>query len=196
MLIYNLCILNTFCIYTDHESCTNSSLNPTKLRQAVMNYFNIELKKREAQQSIFPNITFTCNGFITKWIFGAEIAVSNYKMPELQIWRKKSEAKNKETVFQKINFSIPKIEFGSNSKNVVIDFDVSTLLEFQAGDIFGLYQPNGGKLAVYYQKDYGPVNYVSRNLDPPVPTKFSPVASNTDYDYPLVTVEIITATGV
>ena len=184
------------CIYTDQESCTNSILNPTKLRQAIMNHFNIKLEKREAQQSIFPNITFTCNGFITKWIFGAEIAASNGKMPELQIWRKKSEANDKETIFQKINFSTPKKESGNDSENVVIDFNVSALLEFQAGDVFGLYQPSGGEIAVYYQKDYGPVNYVSSNLVPPAPTRFSPVASNIDYDYPLVTVEISTATGV
>ena len=68
-------------------------------------------------------------------------------------------------------------------------------LEFQEGDILGVYQQNGqNNMRVYNQETTGPENY--RNPDdvdktPPAPdTLTSIILASSYYDYPLVTVEI------
>ena len=64
----------------------------------------------------------------------------------------------------------------------------------QEGDILGVYQRGGGRMRVYYQETTGPENYRvpgSLNINPPAPdalTGATLVVSQ--YDYPLVTVEI------
>ena len=39
------------------------------------------------RQQITPNMTFTCEGMITKWIIGAFLGRNSAFYPELQIWR-------------------------------------------------------------------------------------------------------------
>ena len=142
------------------------------------------MKKRDNQQRLFPNITFTCNGFITKWIVGADHEAENdNELPELQIWRNTGG-----TSYTKANFS----QLPSNTLNgTVAEYNLSTPLEFQEGDILGVYQPKHDKseLVVYYQERDGPVNYEEGNIARSTVTLDT---SHSEYDYPLVTVEIST----
>ena len=39
------------------------------------------------RQQITPDIKFTCDGMITKWIIGANLNSSSSTLPELQVWR-------------------------------------------------------------------------------------------------------------
>ena len=102
--------------------------------------------------------------------------------PELQIWRNTGG-----TSYTKANFSL--LPFSTLVSNVA-EYNLSTPLEFQEGDILGVYQPRrqDSALVVYYQRRDGPTNYefddplFDVNLDTP----------DNDYDYPLVTVEIST----
>ena len=41
----------------------------------------------ERRQQITPDIRFTCDGMITKWIVGADWREDEDFYPELQIWR-------------------------------------------------------------------------------------------------------------
>ena len=45
-----------------------------------------------------------------------------------------------------------------SSRNVY-EYNLSTPLEFQEGDILGVYQPQDEEFRVYYQDDAGPENY-------------------------------------
>ena len=38
-------------------------------------------------QQITPNLKFTCDGLITKWIIGAGLPNRGNSYPELQVWR-------------------------------------------------------------------------------------------------------------
>ena len=40
----------------------------------------------DQRQQITPDIKFTCDGMITKWIIGANVVNSSF-YPELQVWR-------------------------------------------------------------------------------------------------------------
>ena len=139
-------------------------------------------------QRLFPDIRFTCNGLISKWIVGAGIVGnSSTSLTELQIWRRDSIKENR---FTKVNYSILPLTMQAIGSNVnVYEYAPNPPLEFQDGDILGVYQPGqqDSQLAVYYQENDGPENYRS---DSSVST-FTLVEPASRYDYPLVTVEII-----
>ena len=138
------------------------------------------MKRRDRQQRLFQNITFTCNGSITKWIVGARGSISQ---PELQIWRNTGG-----NSYTKAGFSL--LPFSTLVSNVA-EYTLSTPLEFQEGDILGVYQPRqqDSTLVVYYQERDGPANYREGNSPQSTVTLNNP---GNQYDYPLVSVEIST----
>ena len=105
---------------------------------------------RPGQQRLFPDIRFTCNGFITKWIVGAQTRSSGDRMPELQIWRLNSSSTNSYT---KANSSLIIPNALSGSPNVH-EYVPSTPLQFNTGDILGVHQPavSTSRLLMYYQE--------------------------------------------
>ena len=141
-----------------------------------------KVKRISTRQRLFPDITFTCNGFITKWIVGGTTDNGEPLQPELQIWRDTGE-----TSYTRTNFSL--LPFRALVNNVA-EYILTTPLEFQEGDILGIYQPRrqDSALVVYYQELDGPVNYQEGNRALSTVTLGSP----DQYDYPLVTVEIST----
>ena len=113
---------------------------------------------------------------------GAE-ADNSDALPELQIWRTTGE-----NSYTKAKFSqLPSNTLSGN----VAEYTLGTPLEFQEGDILGVYQPGRGHsaLVVYYQERDGPVNYEEVNDALSTVTLDTP---HDQYDYPLVTVEIST----
>ena len=108
-------------------------------------------------------------------------------MPELQIWRNTGG-----TSYTKANYS----QLPSNTlTGTVAEYNLSTPLEFQEGDILGMYQPHrqNSSIVVYYQERDGPVNYREGSSAQSTVTLGR---SDNRYDYPLVTVEISTGTFV
>ena len=166
---------------TDSSSCIGSFPSRSVLRQGALDLNINDVLRIDSEQRLFPDITFTCNGFITKWIVGAE-ANNGDLLPELQIWRN-----NGGTSYTKAGFSL----LPSNTlSGTVAEYTLSTPLEFQEGDILGVYQPRrqDSALIVYYQERDGPVNYQEGNSAQSTVTLGNP----DQYDYPLVTVEIST----
>ena len=108
------------------------------------------------------------------------------KRPELQIWRRDSEGGNSYT---KISFSI--LAPNGISNPYIHEYTPNPPLEFQVGDILGVYTPNKEELVVYYQEGTGPVNYRKSEVKSASST-FTLVNSDILFDYPLVTVEIST----
>ena len=81
------------------------------------------------------------------------------------------------------------------SHHSIVEYNLSNPLEFQEGDILGVYQPQieNSALVVYYQERDGPVNY--RNISKSAlfdVTLLGGSPADNQYDYPLVTVEIST----
>ena len=146
------------------------------------------VRAREPQQRLFPDIHFTCNGSITKWIVGAEMRGSGDDQSELQIWQRDNGGGNSYT---KTNFSL--LTPNETSDPNVHEYYPDTPLEFQEGDILGVYTPNNSntQLVVYYQDNTGPENYRKSNVDPPAPSTFT-LRNAFQNPYPLVTVEIST----
>ena len=144
------------------------------------------MRRRDLQQHLFPDITFTCNGSITKWIVGAATG-AGVSLPELQIWRNVGE-----TSYTKASFSILSSSTTPDNNNTV-EYIPNPPLKFQKGDIVGVYQPKNADsaLIVYNQEFDGPINYREGKS-----ALFNVTLGSPDvYDYPLVTVEISTYAG-
>ena len=100
-------------------------------------------------QAIFPGVTFTCNGSIQSWIFGAAMeGTATSSHPELQIWRS-----NGNRSYIKVG-NTP-INVTEENATQLYHYPLSSPLPFQAGDILGYYQPEKpqNQLRLYAEKD-------------------------------------------
>ena len=143
---------------------------------------------RPRSQFLYPKMIFLCNGFVTKWIFGADDRGDQY-YPELQIWRQLSR-----NSYTKIGSS--SVNAGTMIGTNLYEFIPQTPLEFKEGDIFGAFIPLGvinRGLVLNEQKGSGPINIQMdlylRPTSPPS-TLHSSNLSFANNDFPLVTVEI------
>ena len=190
----NICmhLITPYYIHLIEPQCSENFLTPQVLKQKTLDVNIYDVLRRDQEQRVFPDITFTCSGTINKWILGGK-ATSKIGV-ELQIWRRNSNGVNNYT---KVAYSIlqaSNVNIDTTSSNVY-EHTANPPLAFQSGDILGVYQRSGGsRTSVYYQETTGPTNYhlsSKLNIDPPVPNILNNAVLVSDqYDYPLVTVEI------
>ena len=116
--------------------------------------------KRDSTQRIFPGMYFSCSGLLTKWIIGGEPRNDKSPFPELQLWRTTDG-----TNYFKANFSLISTVPNITSNTNVYEYNLESPLEFQEGDIFGLYKPKEGDsvLNVFFQENSGPYAYGQRS---------------------------------
>ena len=131
-------------------------------------------------------MVFSCNGSVTKWIFGAV----NYGIPnesQLQIWRQLGPNNYTKIGSSSVNASTL---IGTNLHELIPE----TLLEFQEGDIFGVYAGHPSNydtgLVLLEQRESGPINLrIISSLNSP-PSTITQTLTTVNNDFPLVTVEI------
>ena len=106
-------------------------------------------------------------------------------LPELQIWRSMDSM-----IYTKVAFNLITPNKVNNVLNVH-QYIPNPPLEFQEGDILGVYQPTdkSSGMELYYQTFDGPANYKLNNNANTANIHALPGR----YDYPLVTVEIAAA---
>ena len=106
------------------------------------------------RQQITPDIKFTCDGMITKWIVGAGWDSSDSFYPELQVWRNIGNDK-----YQKINGTF--ITTPTENPNHIYEYDNFSPIPFQAGDILGVFLPQTGnaRLRLLSENTNSPTNY-------------------------------------
>lgn len=111
---------------------------------------------RQREQVIIPAIKFTCSGILSKWIFVAESISGNRKnkYPELHIWRPQG------TEIYDIVHRIPVTPESTNQTNVYTH-TISTPIQYQGGDVLGIYHPPADTSAykIYSIEHGGPDNY-------------------------------------
>jgi len=109
--------------------------------------------------------------------------------PDLQIWR--STGTN---MFTKVGNTTLRVEDGSDSVTYY-EYNLTTPLNFQAGDGLGIFQPDMGKnrLRMYFLSGVGPQNYyetLDNNDIVEPPTDMFALGTVFQNDLPLITVEI------
>ena len=93
---------------------------------------------RDRRQQISPEMNFTCNGTITKWIIGASFFdVNRHLYPELQVWRNIG----KDT-YVKISGTYIFLPFADLSDRMYYEYSGFTPIEVQTGDILGVFTPD------------------------------------------------------
>ena len=130
---------------------------------------------------------FSCNGFLTKWIYGGVDrgeSGSRTRLPELQIWRQLGPSD-----YTKIGSSLVNADtmIGTN----LYEFIPQTPLPFLEGDIFGAYYPHerDSPINLYEQDKSGPMNLYTGSQNPLSTISQALTGENND-NFPLVTVNI------
>ena len=128
---------------------------------------------------------FSCNGSLTKWIYGGIDRSNNppNRLPELQIWRQLGPNNYNKTGSSLVNANTM---IGTN----LYEFIPQTPLQFQEGDIFGAYYPHQRESSInlYEQEGYGPENQRIDSSDPL--STITQALTPDKYNFPLVTVNI------
>ncbi|XP_019855602.1 PREDICTED: uncharacterized protein LOC109584343 [Amphimedon queenslandica] len=170
--------------------CVNSanSINASFIKEKALEVQRPQVFYLQ-HQFIYPWIVFSCNGSVTKWIFGAKNNGNTPIQSEFQIWRQLGPNN-----YNKIGSSLVNANtmIGTN----LYEFIPQTPLQFQEGDIFGVYsyKIDGERLVLYEQRESGPTNLrINSNLNSP-PLKITEVLATTNNDFPLITVEISVST--
>ena len=103
-------------------------------------------------QQITPDMRFTCDGWITKWIIGASVANGSL-YPEIQVWR------NTRNTCQKING----ISIAIPDTNGIQRYEFSNFhpISIQAGDVLGVFLPpaTSSRLTLLSEDTTRPTNY-------------------------------------
>ena len=159
-------------------------------REAVEAAAARSLVNRDEQQRIIPHINFTCDGAITKWIVDGRWDSGGMHdwYPDLQIWRR-----NATNTFTKVGNTTLRIETG-RSNLTYYEYSPPTPLSFQAGDVLGIFQPDGGRnrLRLYFQSGVGPQNYyktLDNNDIVEPPSDMFTLGTIFQNDLPLISVE-------
>lgn len=107
----------------------------------------------DSRQQITPEMKFTCDGMITKWIIGADRndSSSSFLYPELQIWRNMGN-----DIYQKINGTV--IEISMTNLDKIYEYD-DTHIPFQTGDILGVFVPQNSLVSILSESLDSPLNY-------------------------------------
>lgn len=91
-------------------------------------------------QWVFPSISFSCNGSLTRWIFQARSnSDSSIGLPRLQLWRYQTAA----AILELVSTSGSEEEF-SGGEGPVYKYTLQSQLEVRAGYVLGIYLPEHG----------------------------------------------------
>ena len=97
-------------------------------------------------QGIFPEVGFTCSGSIRTWVLGAEWVAEDDSLTELQIWRPVGRGR----VYTLVG-KTPIRTVESDSR--LYEYNLSSPLAFQPGDVLGYYQPSASRLRMMFEQN-------------------------------------------
>ena len=151
-----------------------------------------EVVEPDRRQQITPDMKFTCDGVITKWIIGGQWSGYAAFSPELQLWRK-----IQNDTYQKING----IHITNETQNDdgVYEYDNFPPIPFQAGDILGVFVPRKeqSKFRLSSEGGHGPTNYFIDTSDDVTISTYDTIylkqeapQIQSEVYYPLITIEI------
>ena len=124
----------------------------------------------ENMQILFAHTTFTADGNVTSWTMAAEwnVAGGRNRFPELQIFRRRSSSSD---IFDRIAGA--ELTATAESPNQLYSGTIDPPLQFQSGDVLGMYTPpnvdGGTRLQVLFADDTG-TRYEFRSANAPLPT--------------------------
>ena len=182
------------CSYSGQTVCTNEFINiaelETALQSSPVNHYQ--------QQRIVPALSFSCRGAVIRWLVGARWEGSGgqqTQFPDLQMWRSDASDSNGNTYIRITSTTLTAAE---ESPNDIYTFTPASLMEFQEGDILGIFQPRMERsiLSLYFDVGAGPINHIDTAVNVSggndAPSVFNTTAAGiqSDDDLPLIAVEV------
>ena len=159
MSTYIYMYLLSFICVPDSPGCVCGFMSVERMRILLRLDTVGNLRGGQQRQQITPDMKFTCDGLITKWIVGADWHNDDYLYPELQVWRRNVV----NNTYHKINGTFLNIE--TQSSNRIYEYEDFPPIPVQAGDVLGAFIPRNGdnsnraRLRLLSERDYGPTNY-------------------------------------
>ena len=112
-----------------------------------------EIESISSGQLLTPDLRFTCDGVVTKWIIGADWNSNKSLFPELQVWRNTGNS-----TYQKISGVSMELP-ASSTRRIYIYVDFPPV-KIQAGDILGVFMSNKSRLSFLYETNSSVTNYI------------------------------------
>ena len=138
----------------DHPGCGCCFMSVKRMRILLGLEIVGSATNPDQRQQVTPDIKFTCDGMITKWIIGANITLNSSFYPELQVWRNIGN-----DMYRKINGTF--ITTQTETSNRIYEYDDFSPIPFQAGDILGVFLPENEltRLSLLSETTNSPTNY-------------------------------------
>ena len=139
--------------YTVSSACTRGFMEldllykraSTSSGSVSMNFLGVD-----AQLCIVPDVSFSCSGNIIGLLLGATIkgTIGRTLYPEIQVWRRNSNKLN----YTRLASQEIRLNPGDFSPDGVLQYNLTTPISFQSGDVLGVYQPmeSNSVVKVYY----------------------------------------------
>ncbi len=152
--MYKLICLCSECLYIEPSGCTEGFLEVAALELYANQ--NLQLRTCSGTHRIFPALTFNCNVTETKWLIGAYLQYTASQHPQLEKWRAQGDGNYTRMETRNIT------NLTSTDYPNLYEFVPSPPLDFQAGDILGLWQPEleDNLAVIYYEALGGERHYV------------------------------------
>ena len=187
-IISSCCLRIHLSLIPEPPECANGFVTLERMR-GTLTTLNGGRTVRYNSQNLFPNITFTCEANVSKWIIGERTVNNRVSRPELHLWRLKP---NTIADYQRVYTSGALADDGPTIADRVYEYPMDPPLTVQPGDVLGIYQPTSGssRLRIFYEEDVGAealYQTISSSQDEfPAPA----VSVQTHNHLPLVTVEV------
>lgn len=169
--------------------CTSGFITPSGLT-SILEVEQLSIKDgRNKRQWIVPGLSFTCSGNITNWRVAAKW--DNMNPLELQVWRLSggNDDCDDDPYYIKIGGTL--LDPASENPSGVYVATPSDPIQFQSGDVVGIFQPDKPQVKVKYLDNTGPDSYllnVGNELTPP--SEFCTDDEDVENELPLIAVEI------
>ena len=99
----------------------------------------------DGEVRLVPGLTFNCSGKIASLLLGVDVrtvTVNRDEYPEAQLWREDPELSQDNYIIYKKNTSQEiRLAAGDFSPDGVLQYNLTTPIQFQSGDFLGVYQP-------------------------------------------------------
>ena len=142
---------------------------------------------RQGEQAIIPDIGFNCSGLLTSWIILATVESQGTGYPEFQLFR----AAQGDQI-SRANFTVfDERSLVAIAENVY-EFRPNPPIQFESGDVLGIFSPPTPRLSFKYQEVTGPINYYRGGVHNALSQlSFDGTFLSADHnDLPILTVEV------
>ena len=99
---------------------------------------------------LVSHVSFSCSGNLTSLLIGATVRRKRDQYPQIQLWRTVDRI-----LYKRQESQVIKLAVGDFSPDGVLQYNLSTPIQFQSGDVLGIYQPpqSVSAASVYYSID-------------------------------------------